>query len=50
MAVKNRKVDHGLILNSDRRVRYASKKFIMILEFYSVKRRKAEKIVVCIMQ
>jgi transposase InsO family protein len=43
MAVKNRKIDDGLIFHSDRGVQYASKKFANTVEFYSVTRSMSRK-------
>lgn len=43
MAVKNRKIDEGLIFHSDRGVQYASKKFTNTIEFYGVRRSMSRK-------
>jgi len=43
MAVKNRKVDKGLVFHSDRGVQYASKKFTKIIESYGVIRSMSRK-------
>lgn len=43
MAVKNRKVDKGLVFHSDRGVQYASKKFTKTIESYGVIRSMSRK-------
>ncbi len=43
MAIKNRKLDKGLIFHSDRGIQYANKKFANTIEFYGITRSMSRK-------